>query len=148
MAACLCQVSYAWAQPRGSNRVTVSPLQRLVITRGATATEAVQVVVENGSHVNSDKPRSEFLIPFRLDWESGPVSAGSVTYPSAEEIQVGPDKLVVFTGSFPVRTVFHASPMAPVGNLQLKGKLHYQACNSQMCFRPASIELLLPVTVQ
>ncbi len=104
--------------------------------------------IQQDSHVNSNKPRSEFLIPFRLDWEPGPLTAAAVHYPEAEELQVGPDKLLVYTGSFGVKTDFKTAPNASPGMFQLKGKLHFQACNSQMCFRPATLDVVLPVTIQ
>lgn len=118
------------------------------IKPGASITQVTQVVVQAGSHVNNDKPRSEFLIPFRLEWEPGPLQVRAIHYPAAEELQVGSDRLLVYTGSFPVKTDFQAAPDAPRGPVLLKGKLHFQACNTQMCFRPATVDVVLPVTIQ
>ncbi len=98
--------------------------------------------------MNSEKPRSEFLIPFRLDWEPGPITAAAVHYPQAEELHVGPDKLLVYTGSFGVITDFKVASDAAPGKFEVKGKLHFQACNTQMCFRPATVDVVLPVTIQ
>lgn len=137
----------AWAQP-GAKHISISPLSPLVVKRGSTATQSAQVVIDTGFHVNSDKPANEFLIPFRLDWETGPITASAISYPHGEELQVGPDKLSVYTGTVVVKTTFRAAEFAPAGKVQLKGKLHFQACNTQMCFRPASVEVLLPVTVE
>ena len=30
----------------------------------------------------------------------------------------------------------------------MTGKLRYQACNNEMCFRPSSVEVKLPVVVE
>ena len=106
------------------------------------------MVVEPGSHVNTNQPRSEFLVPLRLTWESGPVSVLSVDYPPGEELQIGADKLVVLTGLFTIRTEFKAPQSAVAGSSVLRGKLRYQACNEQMCFRPATADISLPVTIQ
>ncbi len=107
-----------------------------------------KVRIQSGSHVNSDKPRSEFLIPLRLEWEPGPLQVSSIHYPPAEEIQVGPDKLLVYTGDFAVKTDFKAAPNTQPGKLDVKGKLHFQACNNQMCFRPATVDVVLPVNIR
>jgi len=98
--------------------------------------------------VNSNKPRDEFLIPLQLTWSSGPVTAESVLYPQAEDIKVGPDTLSVFTGNVVVETKFRASNEPSSLPTSIDGKLHYQACNNQMCFRPATVEVRLPVVVQ
>lgn len=131
-----------------SRRLTVKDPEAIDLKRGATVVQTTSVVVEPGSHVNTNQPRSEFLVPLRLVWESGPLSVSSIEYPPGEELQVGPDKLLVLTGAFIIRTEFKAAQSALPGNTLLKGKLRYQACNEQMCFRPATVDISLPVTIQ
>ena len=111
-------------------------------------TVGTAVTVEPGSHVNGDKPRGQYLIPLRLAWEAGPVSAVAVRYPPSEELKVGEENLLVLTGAFVVQTDFQAAFSAMPGPATLKGKLHYQACNTQMCFRPATAEVSLPVVIE
>ncbi|HEX3682687.1 MAG TPA: protein-disulfide reductase DsbD domain-containing protein [Bryobacteraceae bacterium] len=116
--------------------------------RGGNAVETLRVEVLGGFHVNSDKPKDEFLIPLRLTWTAGPLEAKSVTYPKPEEVKVGTDLLNVFTGSFQVVTTFQSPSSAPQGSATMTGKLRYQACNNEMCFRPATIEVRVPVTIE
>ena len=116
--------------------------------RGGEAAQTLHVTVQPGSHVNSDKPKNEYLIPLKLEWERGPITAESISYPQPEQIKVGDEMLSVFTGSFTVSTQFKAAKDAPAGAFSLTGKLHYQACNDQMCFRPSSLLIHLPVVVQ
>ncbi len=116
--------------------------------RGGSVSESLSVTVLPGFHINGDKPKDEFLIPLKLTWSSGPLEAKSITYPQPEEIQVGTEKLLVLTGSFQIQTEFRASPNAAPGATTVTGKLRYQACNNQMCFRPTSIDFSLPVVVQ
>ncbi len=101
-----------------------------------------------GFHVNSDKPKDEYLIPFKLTWTGGPLEVKSISYPKPEEIKVGGQDLAVFTGSFVIRTEFMVPANAPPGSLTMAGKLRYQACNSDMCFRPASLDIKLPVSIE
>ena len=98
--------------------------------------------------MNSDKPKDEFLIPLKLTWTDGPLEAASVTYPKPEEVKVGKDMLLVFTGNFEIRTAFKAPENAAAGQTQVTGKLRYQACNGEMCFRPSSIEIHVPVVIE
>lgn len=111
-------------------------------------TEVLNVNVLPGFHVNSDKPKDEFLIPLKLTWMPGPLEATSVTYPKPEDIKVGKDMLSVFTGSFTVKTQFKVRDSATPGPAIMTGKLRYQACNNQMCFRPSSIDIRLPVEIE
>jgi hypothetical protein len=101
-----------------------------------------------GFHVNSDKPKDEFLIPLKLTWNAGPLEAKSVSYPKAEEIKVGSQMLVVFTGALPIQTEFKVPANAPAGAATMTGKLRYQACNSEMCFRPSTLDVRVPVNIE
>jgi DsbC/DsbD-like thiol-disulfide interchange protein len=98
--------------------------------------------------VNSDKPKDEFLIPLSLTWTSGPLKAQSVVYPKPEELKLGDQTLSVFTGKFTIATEFKVPEGAPAGTAAMIGKLRYQACNNQMCFRPSTVEVRLPVSVE
>lgn len=111
-------------------------------------TEALKVVVLSGFHVNSDKPRDEFLIPLKLTWTSGPLAVKSISYPKPEDVKVGSQTLAVFTGTFEIRTEFAASPQAAPGSSVMVGKIRFQACNNIMCFRPATVDVRLPVSIE
>jgi hypothetical protein len=130
------------------NKLAVKPVDPLSIKRGASAQQTVNVSVLPGFHVNGDKPREEFLIPLKLTWAAGPLEAKSVSYPKPEELKVGSQNLLVLTGSFGIQTVFNAPENAAAGAATMTGKLRYQACNSDSCFRPATVEVRLPVVIQ
>lgn len=115
---------------------------------GGVVTATLKVNVLPGFHVNSDKPKDEFLIPLKLTWTGGPLEAKSIAYPKPEEIKVGADMLTVFTGAFDLKTEFKTPEQAPAGTATMTGKLHYQACNSEMCFRPATLDIRLPVSIE
>ena len=111
-------------------------------------TQKLNVTVLPGFNVNSDKPKDEFLIPLKLTWADGPLEVKSVTYPKPEEIRVGKSMLLVFTGNFTLQTEFKASDQSAPGQAVQTGKLRYQACNNEMCFRPASIDIHVRVIIQ
>src|ERR1700742_3337347 len=79
-------------------RLSIEPPQQVLARRGAEFLAGITVSVQPGFHVNSNKPKDEFIIPLQLTWSPGPVSAQSVYYPNPEEIKVGSDNLSVFTG--------------------------------------------------
>lgn len=144
----LCILCLPFCSPGQQNKLTVSPAEEITVKRGNAVSQDLKVTVLPGFHVNSDKPKDEFLIPLKLTWSDGPLEAQSVTYPKAAEMKVGPDMLSVLTGSFNIQTEFKASNKAVPGPANMNGKLRYQACNNEMCFRPASIDIRLPVVIQ
>ena len=129
------------------NKIIITPPEPLVVKHGANADQSLKVTVVPGFHVNGDKPKDEFLIPLKLTW-TGPLEAKTITYPKTEEIKVGNQNLVVLTGSFLIHTNFIAPPNLARGSSAMTGKLRYQACNNEMCFRPSSVEVKLPVVVE
>jgi hypothetical protein len=134
----------AWTQ---QNKIIVTPPDPLVLKHGASANQDIKVTVVSGFHVNNDKPRDEYLIPLKLTW-TGPLEAKTIEYPKAEEIKVGGQTLVVLTGSFLIHTNFKAPDSLAPGSTNMTGKLRYQACNNEMCFRPSSVEVKLPVVIE
>ena len=130
------------------NKLIVSPAEPLTVKRGGTASSMLKVATLPGFHVNSNKPKDEFLIPLTLTWTSGPLETISVVYPPPQDLKVGNDILSVLTGTFQIETQFKAGEKPPAGPSAMVGKLHYQACNNQMCFRPSTVEVRVPVVVE
>ncbi|HEX4165036.1 MAG TPA: protein-disulfide reductase DsbD domain-containing protein [Bryobacteraceae bacterium] len=130
------------------NKLIVHPPDPITVKRGESVSQKLEVGVLPGFHVNSNKPKDEYLIPLKLTWTSGPLQSQEITYPKPEEITVGTQSVVVFTGTFPIETKFQTPANAPVGSSTMAGKLRYQACDNQMCFRPTTVEVHVPVSVQ
>jgi DsbC/DsbD-like thiol-disulfide interchange protein len=130
------------------NKLVLSQPDTLTIKRGTDAVATLKLTALPGFHVNSDKPKQDYLIPLSITWTEGPLKPKSTTYPTPEEIQLGPDTLTVFTGTFDVKTDFIAPANAPAGQTVMTGKLRYQACNDRMCFRPATIDVHLPIVLE
>jgi hypothetical protein len=135
-------------QAQQSKVVTVTPAEALTAHRGATVAQTLTVTVKPGYHVNSDRPKDEYIIPLKLTWTGGPLDVKTTIYPKAEEIQVNGQALTVFTGTFPVQTEFRVGPNAALGTVTVNGKLRYQACNNEMCLRPVTLDIPLQVTIQ
>ena len=130
------------------NKLIVTAPELFSIKRGETAKVAVKVSTLPGFHVNSDKPKDEFLIPLALTWNNGSLEQKSIVYPKPEEIKVGNETLSVFTGTFEIETEFKAPEKVGTGPTNLTGKVRYQACNNQMCFRPSTIEFRVPAVIE
>jgi hypothetical protein len=136
------------AQQFGKPAVSLIPPQTLTAKRGTTVSQTLAITIASGFHVNSNKPKDEFLIPLKLSWGFGPLEPKTIAYPTAEQVKVGADMLNVFTGKFAVKTEFFVSPQATPGITMLEGKLRYQACDNISCKRPATLNVQLPISIQ
>jgi hypothetical protein len=130
--------------------LTATPPQKIAARRDATVEARVSIQVRTGYHANSNAPNEDYLIPLRLRWESGPLAPLDVVYPKPEEksYPFSSKPVSVFTGSFEVVTRFKVDGNAPAGPGVLVGKLRYQACSDDTCYRPATLEIRLPYEIR
>ena len=146
MAACLCLPSL-WAQ--GNQYLKAEATRKVVVKRGASTELKIAVSVQPGFHVNSNTPSDSYLIPLRLTWApGGTLEPGAVVYPKPrmEKYEFSEKPLSVLTGDFGLVAKFTAPANATQGPGIMLGKLRYQACNSNSCFPPKTVEV--PVSYQ
>ena len=112
---------------------------------GATLT----VTVAPGYHANSNKPADSYLIPLTLTWSSGPLETVAVVFPKPriQKLRFSTKPVSVFTGNFSIVTKFRITGDAAPGAVEVKGKLHYQACDDRSCLPPRTLEVSLPVEI-
>jgi hypothetical protein len=97
--------------------------------------------VLDGYHVNSHTPKSELLIPTRIELQPATgVKAEAVEYPTGISYSFSFDpteKLDVYSGAFTVKL-----PMvAEAGTHTVDGTLRYQACDHAACYPPKSLPI-------
>ena len=136
-----------WAQ---INHVTAVPPEKVYLRAGETKTVTVSFRLAKGYHVNNDKPTEAYMIPMRLTWNSGPLTASGIVYPEAHMAKFGfsTKPLAVVTSNFMLTTKFTAPANAPKGVRTLSGKLRYQACSDSLCFPPRNVDIQLPVEIR
>jgi thiol:disulfide interchange protein DsbD len=130
----------------GANNI---PGQELVkLTGSVTERHATQVkgvvtaTIENGWHINSNKPLDDFVIPTKLSFDGGEVSAEYPPHTVRTFTFSGGQKLAVYEGT--IRIPFTATLQS--GDT-LNGKLHYQACNDTVCLPPRDAEVTIDANV-
>jgi len=131
------------------NKINIAPSDTLTAKRGETVKQILKAVVLDGFHVNSNKPRDEFLIPLKLTWDSPKtLETKAITYPKPEDIDLNGSQVLVFTGTVPIETEFAVAKDAPKGPATITGKLKYQACNNHMCFPPKTLDVHFAVVIE
>lgn len=131
--------------------ITMSPAPLTTITRGKGGSVDLEFHIGSGFHVNSNTPKSEFLIPTSLKVDAPTdMVIGRITYPPGEEMSFAfaPDeKLSVYSGAFTVGVIVR--PLASVlpGKYAFRGTLKYQACDKAACYPPKTLPVGFEVKV-
>lgn len=141
-----------FGQPRSKQWVQMVSSPELAVKAASPAGKRDNVElrfsIQDGLHINSHTPHSQFLIPtaLALDKTKG-VAIAQIEYPQGVDyhFQFDPkDALSVYTGEFGVLVRLHARP----GHYVLHGQLHYQACDNRACNPPQSLPLRLEITAK
>ena len=99
--------------------------------------------IEDGWHVNSHQPSFEYLIPTTAEVElPAGWKAATLTYPAGEmaRFQFADDPLSVFQGEVPIVASFLVPASASAGDVVVRVKVTYQACNDTQCLPPVDHE--------
>lgn len=104
--------------------------------------------VVEGFHVNSHTPKSELLIPTRVELQPAvAVKMGTVEYPAGKEYSFSFDpkeKLDVYSGGFTVKVPV----VAQAGAHEMDGTLRYQACDRAACYPPKVLPVRVLITAK
>jgi hypothetical protein len=136
---------------RKAPSITMAPVSVATVTRGKPNPVNLRFRIGSGFHVNSNQPKSEFLIPTVLKLSAPTdIVIGRVTYPAGTEMSftfAPDDKLSVYSGEFPV--VVEVRPLAEVipAKYMIRGELRYQACDQAACYPPKKLPVQFEIQV-
>src|SRR5260370_41313193 len=101
--------AWTWAQDELGSQgpvVKMAPAPVVTVVQGKPATVPLSFRVSSGYHINSNRPKSDFLIPTVLKVDATTdIVIGKTTYPEGQDMRFAfaPDaKLNVYTGDFKV----------------------------------------------
>jgi len=153
--ALLLSSAWSWAQddnlgPQGP-AVTMASAPVVTAVQGKPATVPLMFRVVSGYHINSNKPKSEFLIPTALKVEATTdIVIGKTTYPEGQDMSFAfdPDeKLNVYTGDFIVNVQVRPLHTVQAGKYVVRGTLKYQACDNAACYPPKQLPVSFDVKI-
>lgn len=141
----------ALGQAFSAGRVQVDlRLAQTQIAAGQSVQFAVVMVIEDGWHINANKPTLDWLIgtDLRFELPEG-FSVADMRYPPSKTFRFAfaDDELDVYEGRAPVFvSVDVAADVAP-GEYPVRGSLRVQACDDQTCLPPSSIPIAFTLVV-
>ncbi|MGC2473256.1 MAG: protein-disulfide reductase DsbD domain-containing protein [Candidatus Sulfotelmatobacter sp.] len=143
--------SSAWAQLGKSPSVSIAPVPTVTAARATQTKVPLNFRVGSGFHINSNTPRSEFLIPTALKMDlPTDIVLGKIEYPPGKDLvfPFSPDeKLNVYSGDFTVNVTVHPLSSVSPGRYLMRGVLRYQACDNAQCFPPKTLPVSFEVRV-
>jgi hypothetical protein len=119
--------------------------EQVTVAAGKASDVALHFSIGQGLHINSHTPKDEFLIPTTFSIPDGMgLRLVGASYPAGTEFTLPADpqtKLSVYTGEF----VIQARIVAEAGNHLVEAKLHFQACDNNICLPPKTIPVAIDV---
>lgn len=142
----------ASAQFGGGDKLSLetAQLSRDIVKPGDEIRIAVKAAVDQGYHVNSNKPKEDFLIPTSLSITStNGIKNTGIVYPKSKDYTFAfSDKPVsVFEGNFTIFAKVRVPENLKPGNYKLTLTVEYQACNDETCLPPNSATSTVTIKV-
>ena len=131
--------------------LTVAPVDTVTAQRTQQTMVKLDFRIPAGYHINSNTPKSEFLIPTALKMDlPTDIVLGKIEYPEGEDrtFPFSPDeKLSVYSGDFSITLAVHPLRSVVPGKYVMRGVLRYQACDNAACYPPKNLPVSFEVKV-
>ncbi len=137
--------------PGKAPTLTMAPVPLTTAQRAAQTIVNLDFRIPPGYHINSNTPKSEFLIPTALKMDlPTDIVLGKIEYPPGEDraFPFSPDeKLSVYSGDFTIAVAVHPLKSVVPGKYVMHGVLRYQACDNAACYPPKNLPVGFEVKV-
>lgn len=131
--------------------VSMAPVGLVTAPRTTQTIVKLNFRVAEGFHINSNTPKSEYLIPTVLKMDvPTDIVLGKTDYPQGKDLTFpfSPDEtLNVYSGDFTVAVSVHPLKSVVPGKYMMHGVLRYQACDNAQCFPPKTLPVSFDVKV-
>ena len=131
--------------------VVIAPVPLVTAPRAAQTMVNLDFRVPSGYHINSNTPKSEFLIPTALKMDlPTDIILGKIEYPAGDDLAFPfspEEKLNVYTGDFRIVVAVHPLLSVTPGKYIMHGVLRYQACDNSACYPPKTVRVEFDVKV-
>jgi hypothetical protein len=125
-------------------------LSRAAVTPGEAFWLGLRLKVASGYHINSARPRQDYLIPtaVEVDPQSG-FEVVRMSFPEAQDYQApfAEDVLSVYSGDVLVGLELRTPADAEVGQHSVHLVLRLQPCDDQQCYPPMEARMRFLVNV-
>ena len=117
---------------------------------GTSADAIIRLAINSGYHINANPATYSYLIATEVKiGNSEGISAGTPTYPVAakQKFEFADEPLAVYEGNIEVKLPLKIGPSV-TGQRSLPITVRVQACDTEKCFPPATLNATVPVEVK
>ncbi len=110
---------------------------------------ALRVVVPEGLHLQSDRPRDPTYIPTTLWVDPARATVRELVFPPSTDFRVEglPEALAVFEHDILIGIDALIPSATASGNLTIPARLRYQACDNKVCYPPRTVDAAWTVKI-
>jgi len=125
---------------------------RIEINAGSSGEVGVHLMIQQGYHINANPPTYPYLRATKLTVGATPagISAGPVVYPKSLRRKFGfaEEPLDVYEGEIDLKLTLKVDKSTPKGETFIPVMIEVQACDDQVCYAPAIINLMIRPTIK
>jgi thioredoxin:protein disulfide reductase len=142
-----------WTQPVNSaSKVKVdTQLSQSAAIPNSEIQVAVVMNIDEGWHINSNRPTLEWLIGTTLSLNTPDgFSIKDIQYPAFKEYEfsfAAGNLLHVYEGNAPIFLTLEIGELTPVGTHIISGSLRVQACDDMVCLAPSNIPVEFTIEI-
>jgi len=116
---------------------------------GARVHLALRVVVPEGLHLQSDRPRDPSYIPTTLWVDPAAATVRELVFPPSTDFRVEglPELLAVFEHDIVIGVDAVIPAGTAPGQLTIPARLRYQACDNKVCYPPRTVDAAWTVKI-
>ncbi|HEX8567838.1 MAG TPA: protein-disulfide reductase DsbD N-terminal domain-containing protein [Pyrinomonadaceae bacterium] len=137
------------AQPKPAEAVRFSA-EKTQIKAGNSGEAVLKLKIQPPFHVNANPPSEDNLIPTTIEFESkNGLTFEKPNYPAGElkKFQFSENPLLIYEGEVEIKLPVKADAKAAKGEQTVNGKLRFQACDEAVCYRPETVDVVLPIEI-
>lgn len=121
-------------------RVSLGQIELMPIAKDSVEIR-VEVEVRDPFHIQANPASAPYLIPTRLEIKAPFEEQHGLSYPDGEPFSLfgSPDTISVYGGRFTIRNRYKTAGNRTSSDIQVQGRLTYQACDERSCFPPSAL---------
>ncbi|NKB23460.1 MAG: DUF255 domain-containing protein [Kiritimatiellae bacterium] len=119
------------------------------VAAGSSLNLETRIIIDETYHINSHKPKQEYLIPTSVQLKDNPVAALDVEYPADKIIKIAafPEDIAVYEGTIAIKGTLTINKDAQLESKTLTVNVRTQACDDKSCLPPATHILNIPLEI-
>lgn len=137
------------SQPKPAEAVQFS-IGKTQIKAGGAGEAVIKLKIQPPFHVNANPPSEENLIPTSIEFESkNGLTFEKSVYPAGKEkkFQFSEKMLSVYEGEIEIKLPVKTDAKVAKGEQSVTGKLRFQPCDDEVCYRPQTVDVVLPIEI-